>query len=164
MWNLFNPYKDRDETLRRLGYQSYRSYLRSPLWRAIRARVLLPTATGPRLCWRCNRPATEVHHRAYDLATLLGQHLGSLTPVCHQHHREAGQAKRGLRPYDQFVRANATIYQHGHEANHASRRKIRDARQHAQHRAASLPQTPARPPAVPVRAPRLVPSAGKNGA
>ena len=35
-----NRYKQRDEVLRSIGFQSYKEYLESDLWKSIRSRVL----------------------------------------------------------------------------------------------------------------------------
>lgn len=85
-WDHANPYRYRNDNLRSLGFKSFRSYLKSPLWQSIRARVF---ATQP-LCIGCGRKkATQVHHRAYDPATLRGDCLHSLSPVCARCHRMA---------------------------------------------------------------------------
>lgn len=66
--------------LARLGFGSYQQYLASPLWQSIRQRVFEKKG---RTCLSCgtNR-ATEVHHRQYDVATLRGETLKHLDPIC----------------------------------------------------------------------------------
>ena len=79
MWNINNIYEHRDDNLRRLGFKSFRAYKRSDLWRSIEARVL---AGSPR-CRCCGqRRADRVHHRAFDPATLSGDSIAALTPLC----------------------------------------------------------------------------------
>lgn len=87
MWNCNNPYRDRDETLRRLGFDSYRAYLRSPLWQSIKKRVFR-NKPGNR-CVRCGKTGArrlQIHHRSYDLRTLSGADLRSLSIVCRKCH------------------------------------------------------------------------------
>lgn len=83
-WNLNNQYKVRDEILLQMGFKSYSAYLRSPLWASIRQQVFDQQGL---LCLGClNRPATTVHHRAYDRATMEGKNIDSLTPACKSCH------------------------------------------------------------------------------
>ena len=111
--NLNNPYAYRNDNLRQLGFQSYASYLKSPLWAEIRGRVLL-RANGE--CERCRKPATQVHHRAYDPATLRGESIHALTAVCSHCHQKAemGQkpqpVERGTEAYTRMERANRLLY------------------------------------------------------
>ena len=77
-------YLARARNLRRLGFRSYREYLASDLWKAIRDRVL------DRDCGRCAFchffEAVSVHHMLYDAATLRGdtlEHLKSTCGKCH---------------------------------------------------------------------------------
>lgn len=103
-WNINNVYRYRDDNLLAMGYPSYRAYLKSDLWRSIRARVL---AARP-LCEGCaKRQATQVHHRAYDPVTLRGENLNALTAICRRCHYV------GERPFqdnqdaaDRLARAN----------------------------------------------------------
>ena len=82
-WNLDNPYTQRDDALRQMGFKSYRSYLKSALWADIRERAF---SKHGRQCHGCQQPATVIHHRAYDRATLEGKSLDSLTPSCGKCH------------------------------------------------------------------------------
>jgi len=105
MWNLNNPYEYRNNNLRQIGFKSYASYLKSELWLSIRDRVLL----AHRMCQSCGkRAATQVHHRAYDIPTLLGETLACLSALCGGCHRkgERPRAKQQDR-YDRLQRANA---------------------------------------------------------
>lgn len=83
---LEKAYEYRADVLRGMGFKSYRSYLRSALWADIRRRVIERCPT----CVRClSRPATQVHHRAYDPATMRGENLDALSPVCRGCHYRA---------------------------------------------------------------------------
>lgn len=75
-----NRYKQRDEVLRSIGFQSYKEYLESDLWKSIRSRVL---------------------KRSYKKKYLLGK--GNLRlamkPICGKCHKEIefdGQEKTSL--------------------------------------------------------------------
>lgn len=86
MWNCNNPYRDRNETLQKLGFNTYKEYLKSDLWKSIKKRVM--DAAGER-CSRCSYRGTkrlQVHHRSYDLRTLVGTDLRSLTVLCRSCH------------------------------------------------------------------------------
>jgi 5-methylcytosine-specific restriction endonuclease McrA len=74
---------NRAKALKRLGFNSYRSYLRSPLWRAIRRLVF---AKKGHRCVLCGREARQVHHRRYDHNTLSGAILAWLEPICAKCH------------------------------------------------------------------------------
>ena len=103
-----NPYAYRDDNLRRLGFRSYGEYLRSDLWKSIRERVLADNW----YCQRCDdRPAEQVHHRAYDPVTLSGKDLRSLTALCRGCHRTAEQPEVRRDPYDRLQRANEVAWE-----------------------------------------------------
>lgn len=80
-------YDKRDALLRRLGYPSFRAYLRSLAWFTIRTRVLY-NAGGS--CHFCGRQATQVHHGMYTRRNLTGQSTRHLYAVCDACH-EAGE-------------------------------------------------------------------------
>lgn len=111
-WNLNNPYEYRNENLKKLGFKNYQSYLRSELWKSIRSRVL---QNAKFRCIRCRKKATQVHHRAYDMATLRGDELSALTAVCDRCHKKAEHTKPerddhlGLNGYQRLQRANAML-------------------------------------------------------
>lgn len=105
-WNLNNPYAYRNDNLRRLGFKTYRSYLKSDLWASIRERVF---ERADRRCERCKRSKKrlQVHHRAYDPATLAGTSLDSLTVTCSHCHRVAEDPRNKFRKqHDRLHRAN----------------------------------------------------------
>lgn len=91
MWDLHSPYAYRNDNLRALGFKTYRAYLASALWKSIRRRVF--QRDGFR-CVRCQWPKKlQVHHRAYDPATLRGDTLNSLSTVCGRCHTQAEQPR-----------------------------------------------------------------------
>lgn len=78
-------YQQRNAILKRLGYATYADYLASPVWAAIRLRVL------NRDCWKCrgcNREASQVHHHAYTVQNLIGKELRSLSAICRRCHEQ----------------------------------------------------------------------------
>lgn len=82
--------EDRYISLNVLGFNSYRGYLKSKLWRQIRAQKL---DSDPK-CFCCKRNATQVHHRAYTLKAMRGHDMDLLMSVCgschEKHHRKGG--------------------------------------------------------------------------
>lgn len=95
-----NPYAERNRLVEKIGFKNYPAYLKSELWADIRARVL------DRDLWKCvmwhsddmcDNPATEVHHRRYDLGTLLGIELSGLVAVCRGCHQRAECGRNGKR-------------------------------------------------------------------
>ena len=80
-------YKQRDESLRELGFGSYEEYLRSGVWRWIRKQVMR-RARG--LCQSCKiNKAVEVHHTSYSVRVLLGIRMQALVAVCSMCHEMA---------------------------------------------------------------------------
>lgn len=57
----------------------YTLYLRTPLWKRIRGRVL---ARDQDTCLRCDGQANEVHHKSYDDAVLRGDDDSQLVSLC----------------------------------------------------------------------------------
>lgn len=75
-------YEGRDKVLFRMGFASYREYLKSDLWAAVRTAVL----SAQPLCEICNAPASCLHHLSYRVLCLKGKcpyHLVSLCSQCH---------------------------------------------------------------------------------
>jgi hypothetical protein len=81
---LGSIYSARRTLLLSIGFSSYREYLSSCLWRTLRETVLSESGG---LCEFCRCPATQVHHSRYDIATLTGDSLDGLHPVCGACHR-----------------------------------------------------------------------------
>lgn len=70
--------------LARLGFRTYQHYLRSPLWKAVKAHVLRSKGDT---CFLCPQKASTVHHRRYTGLTLIGEHLQYLDPICNGCHQ-----------------------------------------------------------------------------
>jgi hypothetical protein len=82
---LKNTYQERSLHLAALGFLSYKAYLGSKLWKTIRTRVLDQFNYR---CEYCSNEATQVHHSSYDMATLKGETLKHLHPVCNTCHEQ----------------------------------------------------------------------------
>ena len=88
--------------LKAMGFRSYADYLHSDLWREIRARVLERDPT----CQVCERArATEVHHRAYDRATMDGRTLEQLVAICRPCHDDVERIKARVKKAARRARA-----------------------------------------------------------
>lgn len=76
----WGEYRYRDASLLKMGYPDYSTYLKSPLWRKIRKRVL----TRWCICQvrDCTSRATQCHHEQYTWENLKGQSLNYLMAVC----------------------------------------------------------------------------------
>lgn len=74
----------RADSLLYLAMNDYAEYLASPLWQSIRTRVL---NRENRICRLCADPATQVHHRRYDKATMLGDDITRLVALCENCHQ-----------------------------------------------------------------------------
>lgn len=99
-------YQDRNGRISELGYRSYREYLASPDWRAIRDSRL---RDFPR-CLLCEKPACQVHHMDYGYPTLLGlipALLVSLCDSCHECIEFADGHKRDLAAANSELRRRA---------------------------------------------------------
>lgn len=72
-------YELRDAALLRNGFPSYKAYLKSDLWKSIRARVL---ERDSHTCFVCKGRAFQVHHRSYGDVTLRGDKIDKLISVC----------------------------------------------------------------------------------
>lgn len=76
--------------LRKLGYTSYRDYLASDHWRALRRAYC--EAGLPQCCLACGSPWFQLHHRTY---TRLGrEQLGDLLPLCGDCHTKVHEYER----------------------------------------------------------------------
>ena len=84
-------YVKRDETLAKMGFESYANYLASPLWQAIRSAKI---AVDPN-CEICNEKAEHVHHLSYKFSVLRGQKRYWLVSVCQKCHRKIEFTKGG---------------------------------------------------------------------
>jgi hypothetical protein len=86
-------YRQRNETLIKLGFSSYKTYLASALWKSIRRDILLPHTR----CRACGNPATQVHHNRYHLRDMNGASKTHLIPVCGSCHKRAEFTKMGTK-------------------------------------------------------------------
>ena len=86
-------YGRRKQILKKLGFHSYESYLRSHKWFRIRAAVLTRDNS---ICLFCGLPATEVHHLAYDLLTLTGADLSRMYSTCSSCHEAVSYSSPGV--------------------------------------------------------------------
>ncbi len=77
-------YADRDATLSKWGFKSYREYLESDRWTAVRLAVF--AAKGD-LCILCRKPANQVHHTRYQPNDLTGRSIEHLHPFCGKCHK-----------------------------------------------------------------------------
>ena len=80
----YNAYKKRDAVLFRIGYASYRDYINSKLWKAIRSAKL---SCDPQ-CELCGHRAQHVHHQSYSFSTLTGRNPKGLVSICASCHQE----------------------------------------------------------------------------
>jgi hypothetical protein len=97
------PYTKRNEVLARLGFPSYREYLDSPLWQAIRSAKL---EVDPN-CELCDDPAGEVHHLDYTRGTLIGKNQHKLLSVCRCCHKDLEFRPDGTKKGFNAVRSKA---------------------------------------------------------
>lgn len=86
--------EDVETIVRRLEYDSYEHYRRSPLWRKIRKRIM---ERDQQTCFRCGEPAKEVHHRGYTEAGMKGEDDSLLISLCAACHHEVEFDNKGRR-------------------------------------------------------------------
>ena len=82
--NHYLEYVERNKSLKEMGFNSYRAYLASKLWKKIRAEVL---GDKP-LCLICQKPAYEAHHLSYGKDVLLGKDLTQIVSLCGDCHHK----------------------------------------------------------------------------
>ncbi len=87
-----NEYQIRNELLRGMGFDTYRAYLESPLWKVIRTRQL---ELNPWCSLRCGKLARIVHHSRYTADNLTGASVAHLHPLCHACHKAIEHGSRG---------------------------------------------------------------------
>ena len=88
-----NAYIQRNELLLELGFISYRQYLRSALWKGIRANKLKRDTK----CYGCSKRAQQVHHGSYSLVSLTGKSAKDLWSVCKRCHQWIEFTKDGYK-------------------------------------------------------------------
>lgn len=88
-------------------YADYETYLRSPLWQAIRDRALKLAGNE---CAACPNKATQVHHRDYRLRVLLGEDLTPLVALCAACHKKVDKVgKRARESWNEKERILAAL-------------------------------------------------------
>jgi 5-methylcytosine-specific restriction endonuclease McrA len=80
-----DAYAERNGILRSLGFGSYAEYLKSPMWRGIRERVM---ARSRWKCRKCGCRAKQVHHVRYTWSNLSGKSLWCLMALCRKCHKK----------------------------------------------------------------------------
>lgn len=79
---MANAYEERNNTLYKMGFNSYREYLSSQIWRSIKRKFLFGA------CHACaNKRAVVLHHKAYDEYTLRCGSSATLVPMCYDCHQ-----------------------------------------------------------------------------
>lgn len=89
----FDAYRERDALLLQIGFSNYDAYRKSDLWKGIRTRVL-ERDNGKCTCCKV-KDARHVHHTKYDMETLRGERLETLTSLCAGCHKTIEFAKWG---------------------------------------------------------------------
>ena len=72
----------REQRLRRLGFDSYADYLDSPEWQSVKGRYR--ASSLPQDCHICGAAAEVMHHKTYD--RVGEEDLTDLAPLCHGCH------------------------------------------------------------------------------
>ena len=81
----FSHYRKRDRVLIKMGFASYRDYLKSDLWQRVRREVFQRKGS---YCFLCvEAPATEIHHCRYQRSDFLGKRIVGMFPLCGACHR-----------------------------------------------------------------------------
>lgn len=114
-------YTERNKNLLAIGFGSYWEYLNSDMWKIIRAMVF---ETKGRKCVSCSSAASQVHHAAYDMETLVGSNLERLHPVCKSCH-EAAEIDAGVKRHKD--EANKTLGVEGLTDKEERRSRSREA-------------------------------------
>lgn len=76
-------YESRNLILRKMGFRSYAEYLKSDLWKRVRASMF---KRKDRLCYICSDPAYTGHHNRYRESDLNGETIKHLHPICEKCH------------------------------------------------------------------------------
>lgn len=80
-------FKKRKYWMKKLGFGTYKNYLKSDVWKDIRKKVLIKRKFK---CYFCKGKATEVHHLRYTRPVLLGKKhfYGGLVATCSPCHKK----------------------------------------------------------------------------
>src|SRR4051812_37355823 len=98
-------YSERSISLRKLGFDNYKSYILSPLWKTIRSRVL---CRDGHLCRICKRNATNVHHNSYSEQALAGYDDLCLVSLCANCHMDFEFTELGNKCHFDYAVAKCT--------------------------------------------------------
>lgn len=97
----------RQKSLKKLGFSSYKDYLRSDLWKEIKGKVL---KRDKKKCLCCGtRRHICVHHTNYRWKTLSGEDIKPLKTLCKKCHYEIEFDKNGKKVC--ISKANHTLSQ-----------------------------------------------------
>lgn len=104
-------YLKRNRNIALQGFDSYKAYLASDLWKSIRATVL---KRDKHACLVCGERATEVHHKSYKMDAIVGAKTLSLMSLCRNCHvtiEFSGQEKLSVREANRKL--NQAFKDHG---------------------------------------------------
>lgn len=82
-------WRQRDAALDRLGYGTYRDYLRSPHWVKVKARYR--ESILPQACM-CGEETVDLHHMTYE--RIGAERLADLLPLCRRCHAMVHELER----------------------------------------------------------------------
>lgn len=85
-------YVQRNGWCSELGFKTYAAYLKSDLWKEIRAKVMVLYAGK---CCQCDKTATQVHHNTYTKQNIFGTCLSGLFAICGPCHTDLEFTKKG---------------------------------------------------------------------
>jgi hypothetical protein len=126
-----NEYAKRNDILFELGFKNYRQYLRTSLWKEIRARKI---ALDPN-CYGCGRPVEQVHHGRYHKENLTGINLKDLYSICRRCHKYCEFTRKGYKRDP--IRATEVLV-------HIRRTRIGQKRERVDHRPRMISRTMSR--------------------
>jgi hypothetical protein len=75
-------YHNRNQELRMVGWEDYKKYLESDIWKRIREREF----KCARVCEICRGSATQLHHWSYEIEVMMGSIPEHLIPLCRNCH------------------------------------------------------------------------------
>jgi cytochrome c553 len=103
---------DSSPTYKRLGFNSYKQYLQSDLWKSIRRRVFHRDGS---CCVLCQKPAAQAHHRSYDYSTMSGNDITMIISLCcgchHKIEFDKRNKKRSSHEVEAYLVSIMTLWQ-----------------------------------------------------
>ena len=122
-------YFERNDILKEMGFATYKDYLQSDLWKAIRTDLFKKN----RVCSLCDGVASEVHHSDYSRDTLEGVNQEGLTPICRTCHElvetfpsgDKRLGKSAQRQYDKLMKTKLRKIQQENRAERTRQKKLR---------------------------------------